>query len=256
MSTDKWVCYLLYSLESNSTYIGSTNNAEKRLNAHNSGKGAKYTMGETWCPYLIIHGFENKIMCLSFESQWKRLSKRRNNSRMSLVNQVCSERIAGEASDESEDEDIDSDDSSKNQVSRNNLNSSKNQVSRNNLNSSKNQVSRNNLNSSKNQVSRNNLNSSKNQVSRNNLNSSKNQVSYHMQIKYDKNPLRSRILDLIYMMYHITINDKNKISVDKDLKMDFKMIPLTCQIFIHREHNFFDRICLPPWFTAQKEQNE
>ena len=30
------------------TYAGYTNNLEKRLNLHNSGKGAKFTRGRTW----------------------------------------------------------------------------------------------------------------------------------------------------------------------------------------------------------------
>ena len=30
------------------TYVGYTNNLEKRLNLHNKGKGAKFTRGRTW----------------------------------------------------------------------------------------------------------------------------------------------------------------------------------------------------------------
>ena len=30
------------------TYVGYTNNLEKRLNLHNKGKGAKFNRGRTW----------------------------------------------------------------------------------------------------------------------------------------------------------------------------------------------------------------
>ena len=35
------------------TYVGYTNNLEKRVNSHNSGKGAKFTRGKNW--KLIYH---------------------------------------------------------------------------------------------------------------------------------------------------------------------------------------------------------
>ena len=87
-----WICYLLISLTSNCTYIGSTNNLIHRLDAHNNNnpnikrKGAKRTRGQTWVPCIFITGFENKNACLSFESNWKRLSHRRNNNRFELIN--------------------------------------------------------------------------------------------------------------------------------------------------------------------------
>jgi predicted GIY-YIG superfamily endonuclease len=89
-----WVCYLITALEGNATYIGSTNNFERRLNNHNNNNpkikriGAKYTRGKTWMPILIISGFENKNSCLSFESGWKRLSKRRHNKRLYYINEM------------------------------------------------------------------------------------------------------------------------------------------------------------------------
>lgn len=88
----EWFCYLIMSLDSTATYIGSTNNPEKRLEAHNSNDpskkrtGAKRTGGKTWVPILIISGFENKNCCLSFESGWKRLSRARSNDKFDLIN--------------------------------------------------------------------------------------------------------------------------------------------------------------------------
>lgn len=83
-----WVCYMIVSLTSNDTYIGSSNNQPKRLKTHNSGgsAGAKYTRGQTWIPVLIVSGFNNKKECLSFESGWKKLAKKRNNFRLCFVN--------------------------------------------------------------------------------------------------------------------------------------------------------------------------
>lgn len=82
-----WSCYLIRSLNTNQTYIGSSNNPIKRLETHNKGKGAKRTKGQTWIHVLIISNFPNKNSCLSFESNWKRLCKRRNNSRLTFFNE-------------------------------------------------------------------------------------------------------------------------------------------------------------------------
>lgn len=87
-----WYCYLIMSLDSNRTYIGSSNNPEKRLKCHNRNDpsvrrtGAKYTAGQTWTPILIISGFHHKNACLSFEAGWKRLSKKRKNNRFQIIN--------------------------------------------------------------------------------------------------------------------------------------------------------------------------
>ena len=44
--------YYVYMLKLKSikkvTYVGYTNNIKKRINLHNSGKGAKFTRGRTW----------------------------------------------------------------------------------------------------------------------------------------------------------------------------------------------------------------
>jgi predicted GIY-YIG superfamily endonuclease len=89
-----WICYLIISLDSNDTYIGSTNNCLKRLCNHNNNdpsikrKGAKRTRGKTWIPVVFISGFDHKNACLSFESGWKRLSKNRANQKLSLINDM------------------------------------------------------------------------------------------------------------------------------------------------------------------------
>ena len=45
--------YFVYVISTNSrskrvTYVGYTNNLKKRLDLHNSGKGAKFTRGRYW----------------------------------------------------------------------------------------------------------------------------------------------------------------------------------------------------------------
>lgn len=87
-----WVCYLIMSLDSNDTYVGSSNNQPKRLYNHNRNDntirrvGAKRTRGQTWIPVLVISGFQNKNSCLSFESGWKRLCHKRSNQRLKYIN--------------------------------------------------------------------------------------------------------------------------------------------------------------------------
>ena len=79
-SEKKWVCYLLKSVDSNKTYVGATNDLVNRLNDHcginGKSKGAKYTKGEMWYVVLYVKGFKNKIECLSFEYQFKRMRKK------------------------------------------------------------------------------------------------------------------------------------------------------------------------------------
>ena len=83
---DNWVCYVIVSNTSNQTYVGASNNAVKRLYNHNRGAGAKRTRGQTWAHTFIISGFECKRSCLSFEAGFKRLGKRRVNSRFNEIN--------------------------------------------------------------------------------------------------------------------------------------------------------------------------
>jgi len=74
-----WVCYLIKSVDSEKTYIGATNNLVRRLNDHcrinGKSKGAKYTAGEMWYVVLYIEGFKTRKECLSFEYQFKHISK-------------------------------------------------------------------------------------------------------------------------------------------------------------------------------------
>ena len=50
--------YMLLDTHKKISYVGSTNNLNKRLELHNSGKGAKFTRGRKW---KIIY----KLKCAS-----------------------------------------------------------------------------------------------------------------------------------------------------------------------------------------------
>lgn len=77
------------SLDTDQTYIGSTNNLKKRLANHNNCRGAKRTKGQIWVPILTISGFYHKNACLSFESGWKIRSHHRSNKQLHCLNIMC-----------------------------------------------------------------------------------------------------------------------------------------------------------------------
>ena len=59
------------------TYVGYTNNLEKRLNLHNNSKGAKFTRGRTW--FLICKkSYKSKSIALKEEYKLKRNYNLRN----------------------------------------------------------------------------------------------------------------------------------------------------------------------------------
>ena len=64
-----WACYIIKNEKY--TYVGVSNNVEKRLRAHNGEikGGAKYTTskGSGWKHICIIRGFPTKIESLQFE---------------------------------------------------------------------------------------------------------------------------------------------------------------------------------------------
>lgn len=76
-----WYCYLIQSKSNpNYTYIGTTNNFEKRLKQHNGilKGGAKAT--RKFSDWLIVKlvKFENKNDALSFEWYWKHYKTKNN----------------------------------------------------------------------------------------------------------------------------------------------------------------------------------
>jgi predicted GIY-YIG superfamily endonuclease len=80
MNENHFICYLLISETSNQTYVGITNNLERRIKQHNGhlSGGAKYTRsGRPWKIYGYVEGFcMDKSSVLKFEWRWKFLSKK------------------------------------------------------------------------------------------------------------------------------------------------------------------------------------
>ena len=59
------------------TYVGYTNNLERRVNSHNSGKGAKFTRGKNW--KLIYHEkYQTRKKAILREIYLKKNRKLRN----------------------------------------------------------------------------------------------------------------------------------------------------------------------------------
>tara|TARA_B110000438_G_C15600046_1_gene557606 strand:- start:83 stop:328 length:246 start_codon:yes stop_codon:yes gene_type:complete len=59
------------------TYVGYTNNIEKRLNLHNSGKGAKFTRGRRW-KLMYLEKYKTKKEAILREYYIKKNRKFRN----------------------------------------------------------------------------------------------------------------------------------------------------------------------------------
>ncbi len=58
-----------------SLYCGWTNNIEKRILAHNEGRGAKYTRGRAPVKLVYLETFETKEEAMSREFYIKKLSR-------------------------------------------------------------------------------------------------------------------------------------------------------------------------------------
>ena len=59
----------------NTLYTGYTNDLDKRVKAHNDGKGAKYTKCRRPCKLVYFEEFQAKGDALSREAQIKKLSR-------------------------------------------------------------------------------------------------------------------------------------------------------------------------------------
>ena len=69
--------YLLISKSLNRyiTYVGYTNNINKRLNLHNSSKGAKFTKGKQW-KLIFQKKFSTKSLAMKEEYKLKKNENR------------------------------------------------------------------------------------------------------------------------------------------------------------------------------------
>ena len=65
-----WCVYIVKcSDKNNSLYTGITNDLDKRIKAHNDGKGAKYTKGRT--PVVLMKTFECKTKSEALKLEYK-----------------------------------------------------------------------------------------------------------------------------------------------------------------------------------------
>ena len=69
----KYVVYLIITSVKNKTisYVGYTNNIEKRLKLHNSNKGAKFTKGKKW-KLIYTKKYKKKIEAMKEEYKLKK----------------------------------------------------------------------------------------------------------------------------------------------------------------------------------------
>ena len=74
LSKSTWVVYILKCVD-NTLYTGITNNLEKRIAAHESGKGAKYTKGRTPLEVVYVEACLNRSNALKREAEIKALSR-------------------------------------------------------------------------------------------------------------------------------------------------------------------------------------
>ena len=69
-------------------YCGWTNDIEKRLKAHNSGKGAKYTRSRLPVRLVYLEEYESSVEAQKREYRIKMLSR---NEKLSLINKKSDE---------------------------------------------------------------------------------------------------------------------------------------------------------------------
>ena len=73
-NNNTWICYLLQCAD-NTLYCGITNDLSKRLAAHNSGEGAKYTRGRTPVTLVYQEPCADKSSALKREREIKALPR-------------------------------------------------------------------------------------------------------------------------------------------------------------------------------------
>jgi len=67
------------------SYVGFTKNIKKRINLHNSSKGAKFTRGRKW--FLIYKKrFNNKVDAMRYEYILKKDYKLRKSIKLNFLN--------------------------------------------------------------------------------------------------------------------------------------------------------------------------
>ncbi|MEC1719969.1 GIY-YIG nuclease family protein [Schinkia azotoformans] len=81
MEKDKHYVYIL-ECSDGSYYTGYTNNLEKRIEMHQTGKGAKYTRGRTPVQLLFSEVYESKTEAMQEEYRVKQLTRKQKEEYM------------------------------------------------------------------------------------------------------------------------------------------------------------------------------
>ena len=78
--------YLILSKKLNKykSYVGYTNNIEKRLYLHNNSKGAKYTKGNKW-KLIYYKNYNEKVTAMKEEYKIKKNYKLRNKIKSQFI---------------------------------------------------------------------------------------------------------------------------------------------------------------------------
>tara|TARA_B100001057_G_scaffold257897_1_gene258069 strand:+ start:251 stop:484 length:234 start_codon:yes stop_codon:yes gene_type:complete len=66
------------------SYVGYTNNLNKRIELHNSSKGAKFTKGKKW-KLIYYKKFKSKISAMKYEYLLKKDNKMRKKIKLSIL---------------------------------------------------------------------------------------------------------------------------------------------------------------------------
>lgn len=74
MANEKHLFYVLQCADS-SLYAGYTNNLEKRIVVHNTGKGAKYTRTRLPVTCVYVEEFDTKRQAMQMEYAFKQLPR-------------------------------------------------------------------------------------------------------------------------------------------------------------------------------------
>ena len=84
---EKFYVYLIANLNNKIiiTYVGWTNNLKKRLQLHNSGKGAKFTRGRKW---ILI--FKKKLLSKKKAMEFEYKLKKNRKARKDIINKFIS----------------------------------------------------------------------------------------------------------------------------------------------------------------------
>jgi len=82
---DTWYLYIIQSQKTEALYTGISNDPKKRLKKHNSGKGAKYTRGDSTWAIVYIEAVGLVGDALRREKQVKKLTRAKKLAMIQLM---------------------------------------------------------------------------------------------------------------------------------------------------------------------------